>query len=34
VSADFENIVYSPVPAPGSVAMLALGGMFAMRRRR
>ncbi len=32
VSADFSNIEY--IPAPGSIALLAVGGAFAARRRR
>lgn len=34
VNADFNNIVYNPVPAPGTAGLLGLGGLLAARRRR
>lgn len=34
VNADFNNISYDPVPAPGALAVLGLGGLLAARRRR
>jgi hypothetical protein len=32
---DFEALLWTqPIPAPGAVALLGLGGLFAARRRR